>query len=45
MNRGQFKDPVAQMCLAGAVVSSQFLTQEVSGHILVTDFGEFNGNT
>ena len=31
MNWGQFKDPVSHMCLAGAVVASWLLTQEVSG--------------
>ena len=31
MNRGQFKDPVSHMCLAGDVVASCSLTQEVPG--------------
>ena len=41
------------MCLAGAVVTAQSLTQAVAGsnpftimtNILVTDFSEFNENT
>ena len=31
MNRSQFKDPVSHMCLAGNVVASRSLTQEVAG--------------
>ena len=31
MNWSQFKDPASHMCLAGAVVSSWSLTQEVAG--------------
>ena len=31
MNWAQFKYPVSHMCLAGAVVASWFLTQEVAG--------------
>ena len=31
MNWAQFKDPVSHMCLAGTVVESWFLTQEVAG--------------
>ena len=31
MNWAQFKDPVSHMCLAGAVVASWSLTQEVAG--------------
>ena len=31
MNWIQFKDPVSHMCLAGAVVASWSLTQEVAG--------------
>ena len=31
MNWGHFKDPVSHMCLAGAVVASWSLTQEVAG--------------
>ena len=30
MNQAQFKDPVSQMCLAGAMVASWSLTQEVA---------------
>ena len=31
MNRAQFMDPVSHMCLAGPVVASWSLTQEVAG--------------
>ena len=31
MNRAQFKDPVLHMCLAGTVIASWSLTQEVAG--------------
>ena len=31
INQGQFKDPVSHTCLAGAVVASWSLTQEVAG--------------
>ena len=31
MNWAQFKDPVSHICLAGAVVASWSLTQEVAG--------------
>ena len=31
MNWTQFKDPVSHVCLAGAVVASWSLTQEVAG--------------
>ena len=31
MNWDQFKDPVSHMCLAGTVVASWSLTQEVAG--------------
>ena len=31
MNWAQFKDPVSHMCLAGGVVASWSLTQEVAG--------------
>ena len=31
MNLVQFKDPVSHMCLAGTVVASWYLTQEVAG--------------
>ena len=42
MNWAQFKDPVSHMCIAGAVVASWSLTQEVAGwqvliHILCTN--------
>ena len=48
MNWTQFKDPVSHMCLAGAVVVSWYLIQEVEGsspftvmtNIFVTDFSE-----
>ena len=50
MNWGRFKDPVAHMCLAGAMVASRSLTQEVAFSnpftvmpiILVTQFRESN---
>ena len=49
MNWSQFKDPVSHMCLAGAVVASWSLTQEMAGsnlftvmtNIFVTEFSEF----
>ena len=31
MNQGQFKDPVSHVCLAGTVVASWSLTQEMAG--------------
>ena len=31
MNLVQFKDPVSHMCLAGAIVTSWSLTQDVAG--------------
>ena len=31
MNWAKFKDPVSHMCLAGAVVASWSITQEVAG--------------
>ena len=31
MNWAEFKDPVSHMCLAGTVVASWSLTQEVAG--------------
>ena len=31
MNGAQFKDSVSHMCLAGAVVATQSVTQEVAG--------------
>ena len=48
MNWTQFKDPVSHMCLAGAVVASWSLTEEVAGsspfavmtNIFVTEFSE-----
>ena len=41
---GSIKDPVSYMCLAGAVVASWSLTQEVAGltNIFVTEFAEFS---
>ena len=53
MNWAQFKDPVSHLCLAGAVVASWSLTQEVAGwkvgalllymtNIFVTEFSEFS---
>ena len=50
MNWVQFKDPLSHMCLAGTVVSSWSLTQEMTGsnaftvmsNILVTELSEFN---
>ena len=50
MNWGQFKDYFTQMCLAGTVVASWSLTQEVAGsnpftvitNIFVTEFAEFS---
>ena len=50
MNFAQFKDPVSDMCLAGAVVASWSLTQEDAGlspfkeNIFVTEFAEFGEN-
>ena len=52
MNWGQIKDPVAHMCLVGAVVASWLLTQEVADSnpstemtsILVTEFNEIIEN-
>ena len=52
MNSGQFKDPVSHMFLAGTVVASWFLTQELAGsnpltvmtYIVVTEFAEFREN-
>ena len=47
MNWNQFKDPVSHMCLAGAVVASWSLTQEIAGsspftvtNIFFTEFSE-----
>ena len=51
MNWVQFKDPISHMCLAGAVVACQFLTQEVAGWqvrvllmtiFFVTEFVEYS---
>ena len=50
MNWAQFKDPVSHMCLAGTVVISWSLTQEVAGSspfivmtkIFVTEFSKFS---
>ena len=52
MNWDQFKDPVSHICLAGDVVASRSLTQEVAGlspftvmtNTFVTDFHELNEN-
>ena len=52
MNWAQFYDPVSHLFLAGAAVSSWFLTQEVAGsspftvmtNIFVTEFSEFSEN-
>ena len=52
MNRGQFKDPVSDMCLAGTVVASWSLMQEMAGlstvavisNIFITEFAEFREN-
>ena len=52
MNWTEFKDPVSHVCLAGAVVASWSLTQEVAGsstftvmtNIFVTEFSEFSEN-
>ena len=49
MNWGQFKEPVSHMCLAGTVVTSWSLTQEIVGlspfsimtNIIVLEFAEF----
>ena len=48
MNWAQFQDTVSHMCLAGAVVASRPLTQEVAGsssfivmrNIFVTEFSQ-----
>ena len=52
MKWAEFKDPVSYMCLAGPVVASWSLTQDVAGlnpftvmtNILITEFTEFNEN-
>ena len=49
MNLAQFKDPTSHLCLAGTVVASWSLTQEVASlspftvmtNIFVTEFSEF----
>ena len=49
MNWSQFKDPISYMFLAGTVVASWSLTQEVAGwspsavmtNISVTEFAQF----
>ena len=48
----QFQDPVSHMCLAGTVVASLSLTQEMAGsnpftimtNMFVTEFSEFKEN-
>ena len=50
MNWNQFKDPVSHMCLAGTVVASLSLMQEVTGsspfavmtNTFVTEFAELS---
>ena len=50
INLIKFKDSVSHMCLAGALVASWSLTQEVAGlspftvmrYIFVTEFAEFS---
>ena len=52
MNWSQFEDPVFNMCLAGTVVASWSLTQEVAGsspftvmtNAFGTEFDEFSEN-
>ena len=49
MNNSQFKDPVSHICLAGNVVASWSLIQEVAGiivmtNIFVTEFNELSKN-
>ena len=52
MNLGQFKDSVFQMCLAGTLITSWSLTQQVASlspftvmtNIFVTEFSEFREN-
>ena len=52
MNWDQLRDPVSHMCLAGAVVASWSLAQEVAGLIpftvmriiFVSQFAEFSEN-
>ena len=50
MNWAEFKEPLSHVCLAGAVVASWALTQEMAGsspfpvitNIFVTEFSEFS---
>ena len=55
MSQAQFKDPVSHMCLAGTVVASWSLTEEVAewqglepfqcnDKYFVTEFSEFSEN-
>ena len=52
MNWAQFKDPVCHMCLAGTLVASWSLTQEIAGsnpftvmtNIFVTELSKFSEN-
>ena len=52
MNWAQFEDPVSHKCLAGAMVSSWSVTQEVAGsspftvmtNNFVTELNEFSEN-
>ena len=52
MNWNRFKDSVSDRCLAGSVVASWFLTQEVAGsnpftvmtNIFVNELAEFSEN-
>ena len=52
MNWANYKDPISHVCLAGAVVASWSLTQEVAGsapfpvmtNIFVNEFSEFSEN-
>ena len=44
MNWGQFKDPVSNMCLGGAVVASGSLTQEMAGSNTFTELNEGKGS-
>ena len=52
MNWGHFKDPVSHMCLAGPVVASRSLVQDMAGsnhftvmtNIFVSEFAEFCEN-
>ena len=52
MNWAQFKDPVSSVCLAGAVVASWSLTQEMASlnpftvmtNIFMSEFDQFSEN-